>query len=172
MKPVTIDNLNIKDHVRWAKDQEWLDPTYTREVSLVSHHPEVLWNSTVVTSKWEELFEWQKRNVSWANFEAPEKYHMVSKRLFSYRLFPSIYWKEEEEGSEDQENEQEKREDEREQEGSNLMKEVLNLEKFPNQPMPLFERDKSTIISLLESIKFLNTLLAQINARKLQYQKG
>jgi hypothetical protein len=171
MKPVTIDNLNIKDHVRWAKDQELLDPTYTKEVSLVSHHPEVLWNSIILTSKWEELFEWQKRNVSWANFEAPDKYHLVSKRLFSYRLFPNIYWKDEDEESEDKEH-QEQGEDKHEQEGTNLLKQVLDLEKFPNQPMPLFERDKSTIVSLLESIKFLNTLLAQINARKLQYQKG
>jgi hypothetical protein len=166
MKPTTIDNLKIDEHVRWAHDQTLLDPIYTQSSPLVEHHPEILWTTTLLTSKWEELFDWQKRNIPFAHFETPDGYHGVSKRLFSYRLFPSIHWKEEDETEEDAPEKAEA------PPHHNLLKEVLSLEKNPAQPTALFERDKSHILHLLEEIKELNSQLAQINARKLQYQKG
>ncbi len=165
MKPVTIDNLKIEDHVRWAHDQTLLDPIYTKESPLVAHHPELLWTTTLHTPKWDELFDWQKRNIPFAHFETPDRYHLVSKRLFSYRLFPNIYWEEDEE-------EDEGNQEEEEMNGPDLLKEVIAFEKNSNQPTALFEKEKSSIINLLEEIKELNTLLGQINARKLQYQKG
>ncbi len=167
MKAITIDNLDIKDHIRWAQDQTILDPTYLAEAQSIVHHPEHMGMSTIYTSQWETLFEWQKRNLPWASFSPPLKYHVASRRLFSFRLFPSIFW------SEDEEESSEDAPDQHEKEPSNdLWKQVINIAAFPNQPSVLFEKDKTAILNLLESIKHLNNLIAHISARKLQYQKG
>ena len=121
------------------------------------------------TSQWEELFEVPRGNTPWAHFETPERFHLVAKRLFSYRLFPTIYWDDEMEKEEDGEDE---REEEEGREGADLIKQVLAQAKNINESPALFEKDKTIIVTLLESIKDLNALLGQINARKLQYQKG
>jgi hypothetical protein len=162
MKAVTIDQLDIKDHVRWAQDQEGYDVSFIKESHLVAPHPEILGTSVIYPSKFEELFELQKRNLPWASFSPPKNFHMFSKRFFSYRLFPNIYWeeKEEEESSEDEDSNQD------------LIREVIRMKKKDNQTQSLFEKDKSAILNLLELIKWVNQLLKQINARKLQYQKG
>ncbi len=163
MKAVTIDQLDIKDHVRWAQDQEEYDVTFVKESQLVGQHPEILGTSVIYPSKLEELLELQKRNLPWACFSPPKNFHMFSKRFFSYRVFPNIFW-------EDQEEEEEPSEEENE--NFDLIREVIRVKKLANQPESLFEKDKGTILSLLESIKWVNQLLKQINARKLQYQKG
>jgi hypothetical protein len=168
MKAVTIDQLDIKDHVRWAQDQEGYDVSFVKESHLVAPHPEISGTSIIYPSKFEELFELQKSNLPWASFSPPKNFHMFSKRFFSYRLFPNIYWEDE-----NKDNEEEHEKDSSE-EGSNhdLIQEILRVKKFGNHTQSLFEKDKSTIINLLESIKWINQLLKQINARKLQYQKG
>ncbi len=162
MKAVTIDQLDIKDHVRWAQDQEDYDISFITESHLVAPHPEILGTSVIYPSKFEELFELQKRNLPWASFSPPKNFHMFSKRFFSYRLFPNIYWEEndEEESSEDKEH------------NHDLIQEVLRVKKKENETQTLFEKDKTTVLNLLESIQWANQLLKQINARKLQYQKG
>lgn len=165
MKPVTIDQLDIKDHVRWAQDQEGYDISFVKESHLVAPHPEILGTSVIYPSKFEELFELQKRNLPWASFSQPKNFHMFSKRFFSYRLFPNIYWKDEDDNEESEESADEESSDD-------LIQEVIRIKKLGNQTESLFEKDKSTILNLLESIKWVNHLLKQINARKLQYQKG
>jgi hypothetical protein len=169
MKAVTIDQLEMKDHVRWAQDQQEYDVSFVNESHLVAPHPEILGTSAIYSSKFEELFELQKKNVSWAAFAQPSNFHLFSKRFFSYRLFPSIHWEEgqdqeEETSSQDQDNQHSPSED--------LIKEVLKVQKKSQQKHTLFEKDKTTILNLLETIKGIDRMLKQINARKLQYQKG
>lgn len=66
-----------------------------------------------------------------------------------------------------------KKEDSDEEPASDdLIHEVLKIQKPSGQKQSLFEKDKSTILNLLESIKGIDRMLKQINARKLQYQKG
>lgn len=171
MKAVTIDQLDLKDHVRWAQDQEVYDVSLIKESYLVAHHPEILGTSAIYPSKLEELFELQKKNHPWATFVPPKNFHLFSKRFFSYRLFPNIYWEEESENSsgKDEESETPSKEDATNQD---LIKEIIQLKKLENQTQLLFEKEKSTILNLLESIRWINRLLKQVNARKLQYQKG
>ena len=149
MKGVTIDQLEMKDHVRWAKDQSHLDVSLIKEAELIAHHhPEILGTSVIYPSKLEELFELQKKNLHWASFEPPKNFHLFSKRFFSYRLFPNLDWEEEEEEEKDQDQE--------------LMEEVAKAQ----------SPDKDAILNLLKSVGWISRLLKQINARKLQYQKG
>lgn len=158
MKPsVTIDQLDLKDHVRWANDQSIYDVTFIKDSEIVAHHPEILGTSAIYPSKLDELFEMQKKNLPWAAFESPKNFHMFSRRFFSYRLFPNIYW------------EEEKTEDEEDTHQS-LKQQVIDLQNPDEQS--IFEKDKTVILNLLDSVGWINHLLKQINARKLQYQKG
>ena len=61
MKGVTIDNLDIKDHLRWAKDQEILDVSFVSDAGVVAMHPEFMGMSMIYPSKLDELFELQKK---------------------------------------------------------------------------------------------------------------
>jgi hypothetical protein len=164
MKGVTIDKLDMKDHLRWAQDQEVLDTSYLTEASLIAPHPEILGMSMIYPSKFEELFELQKKNQHWASFLPPKNYHLFGRRFFSYRLFPSIDWEDEEENQEDSQQQTSPDHD--------LIETVSRIKKLGGQTSSLFEKDKSAMLNLLESIKWISTLLKQINARKLQYQKG
>lgn len=161
MKAVTIDRLDIKDHVRWAQDQEGYDISFVKESLLVAPHPEILGTSVIYPSKFEELFELQKRNLPWAAFVPPKNFQAFSKRFFSYRLFPSIFWEEKNDEEEETEDSQE-----------DLIACIIKYQRPEDQNQSLFEQDKSTVLNLLESIKAIDGLLKQINARKLQYQKG
>ena len=46
------------------------------------------------------------------------------------------------------------------------------MQKEASTPMIYFEKDKGIIMNLLESIEKLNKMLAHVQSRKLQYQKG
>jgi len=159
MKPVTIDQLDIKDHVRWAEDQEQYDVSLIKESSLVAPHPEILGLSLIYSSKLEELFDLQKRNQPYASFPQPKNFYLFSRRFFSHRLFPSIHFEEEED-------------EEGNSNSEDLIQTILRAQKPSDQTHTLFEKDKSAIVELLQEIKSIDQLLKQIYARKLQYQKG
>jgi len=174
MKPVTIDNLDIKEHIRWAQDRAVLDATYVQESKEIAAHPEITGTSVIFSSQLEELFAWEKGMLPWANFFPPHNLSLFHKRLFSYRLFPHISSEEDKEDQED-ESEQQKQDETEEKalrRAKDLIHQVLSIQKSYHQSHALFEKDKSSILSLLESIRFIDDMLAQISSRKLQYQKG
>jgi hypothetical protein len=159
MKATTIDQIPLKDHVRWAQDQQQLDPVFVTEASIVASHPEILGMSLIYPSRLEELLEMQKKNQHWASFSPPKNFHLFGKRFFSHRLFPNIEWEdwkdEEVEGGE-----------------PDLMQTLMKLKTTGAHNTTLFEKDRCTMLGMLESIQWINKLLKQINALKLQYQKG
>ena len=163
MKGVTIDNLDIKDHLRWAQDQEILDVGIVSESSIVAHHPEILGMSMIYTSKFDELLELQ-RNQHWACFSPPQNFQLFKKGFFSHRLFPNIDWEDSNDSPSDGNKESETEVD--------LITVVQQVKALDSQASILFEKDKDTMISLLESIQWIHQLLKLINGRKLQYQKG
>lgn len=120
--------------------------------------------SMIYPSKFEELFELQKKNQHWACFSPPKNFHLFGKRFFSYRLFLNVHCTNEEEEQEENENPNDPDLD--------LIQAVHKIKKMGSHPHSLFEKDRSAMLSLLESIKWINTLLKQITGRKLQYQKG
>lgn len=164
MKPITIDKLEIKDHVRWAQDQEALESVYVTEATTVAPHPQLVGLSAIYPSKFEELFELQKNNQHWASFCAPTDFSIFGKRFYTYRLFQSIHWDEPDDEEEDTEDEDDPTTD--------LIQTVMRAQKAQGQSATLFEKDKSAMLNMLESIRWINQLLKQIHARKLQYQKG
>src|SRR5438128_1675553 len=141
MKAVTIDNLDIKDHLRWAKDQEILDVSFSHDAGVVALHPEVMGMSMIYSSKLDELFELQKKNQHFAHFAPPLQFHLFAKRFFSYRLFPSIHW-------EDEKKEEDEKEESKHGAGTeldinhDLIQAIIRIKKLGNQASSLFEKDK------------------------------
>ncbi|HKY99897.1 MAG TPA: DUF5399 family protein [Rhabdochlamydiaceae bacterium] len=168
MNRVTIDKLDIKDHVRWAKDQLDIDPAFAKESHYIPPHSEIFATSIIYFSKWEMLFEIQRGHTAWANFCPPKNFHLQSKRFFSYRIFPYLHWDEKQE-----EEEEEGKQEEQENKCHDDLFERAKKATPPHDGFRFgFEQDRSAVINLLEAIKYLNRLLAHINARKLQYQRG
>ncbi|MBS0620197.1 MAG: DUF5399 family protein [Verrucomicrobia bacterium] len=153
----TIAELDIEAHVRWAKDQDY-DTKYITESHLVAPHPEILGVSSIYASKFEELFELQRRNMPWAAFAPPKNFHLFSKRFFSYRLFYGFkpFVDEEEEG----------------EKSASSLEEILNVQPQKHLSKHAFEKEKTAISDLLKSIHWINHLLGFVSSRKLQFQKG
>lgn len=231
MKSVTIDRLHIADHVRWAEDQEKLQPSFLQDAGLVAPHSEILSSSQLYPAQFDLLFELQMCNVPWAAFTPPSHPTLFfSKRFFSHRLFTTSFlptktplaslaksenkelqevdnieekgvpvqgkdlsWHlvyDEHEGARFEEKKRsfdsdsegspphhQKNQAEREESTQDLTIQLLtekisSLKKPTYQSSVLFERDKTAILNLLETIDWINTLLKQINGKKLQYQKG
>jgi hypothetical protein len=175
MKAVTIDNLDIKEHIRWAQDRAVLDTTLVKESKEVAPHPEITGTSVIFSSQLEELFAWEKGMLPWANFSPPHNLSLFHKRLFSYRLFPHISSEksdEDEQSDRDDQQQQDEQEEQALRRAKNLIQQVLAIQKSASATSSLFEKDKSSILSLLESIRYIDDMLAQISSRKLQYQKG
>ena len=107
--------------------------------------------------------------LPWASFSPPENHILFHKRLFSYRLFPHISSQQDGE-SEEQEQEEDEQEEKALKKAKNLIQHVIAIQQSARDT--LFEKDKNSILTLLESIRFIDNMLAQIMSRKLQYQKG
>lgn len=170
MRAVTIDKLDIKNHERYAKDQQKLDTKYITESTAIGNYSEIVGTSTIYPSNWELLFELQIRNLPWAVFAPPFRYNVQSNRFFSYRILPSIYVDDEEEGEENQDEEEHDHKKERHR--AEFLKKISNAQKGVKQSLASFEQEKTAITSLLEKIRYLDKILGQINSRKRQYQKG
>ncbi len=176
-KPTTVDAIDIHAHHRYAFDQASLDPTFLTEPTLIAPHSKIAGISNIFSSKWEELFDIQKRSSTWAHFTPPSLYSFQSNRFFSYCLLPDLYW--------ECENEEENPRSTSfelpplfafQKTKRPSKKEIVNLaslmQKDKNESMIDFEKDKNSIITLLEALEKLNKLLSQIHSKKLQYQKG
>lgn len=167
MKAVTIDNLDLKVHEQYARNQVTLDSSFIIDAQEISSHFELIGTSSIYSSKWEELFEIGIRNIPWALFSAPLSFKLQSNKYFRHKLFPSLDLEE----ALTEEKEEDSQEEESE-ENLELIKKILNARKGKYQTAQMFELEKSTLLNFFNSVKSLSRLLSQINARKLQYQKG
>lgn len=158
MPALTIDRFDLKEHVRWAKDQESLDVSLIAEAKLVASHPEVMGTSCIYPSHCEELFELQKRNTSWALFQPPPGFRLFGKRFFSYRLFEDPCDAEPEREHQDH--------------YALVVQKILDTSPSKKESPSLFEQDKTVLVRVFESIGWIESLLKLIHGRKLQYQKG
>ncbi len=149
MEKITIDQIGIEAHKRYATDQALLDLSYITESQMISPHLEIAATSQIYSSQWEELFGIHLNNIPWAAFSPPPKYNAQRKRFFAQTLIPSIFFSDEKEDDD---------------------------ESFKNFMHALacrkIKKDESALLGLIESIKLLNSLLKEVNARKLRYQKG
>jgi hypothetical protein len=153
MSTVTIDNLGMKTHERYAQDQEVLESKYITESFSIAPHSESVGTSSIYSPQWEALFDLHLCNTPWALFSAPPKYHVQRNKFFASRIVPGVNWEEGEETFP-------------------LLDKILDAPKAENQSNLSFEKDKTAILNLFESVKRLNILLAEINAKKMGGLKG
>ncbi len=161
-KGITIDQLGIENHNRWAVDQEKLDVTHIQDSNLIPDHSEIAGTSSIYSSKWAELFDFQQSYITWAAFVPPPDYEKQRNRFFSFDITPNFRWLETEEGEEEEKNQQQLEE----------CKERLRSKKPRALHPTLVKRDQSALISMLDSMKSIHDLLREIQGKKLQYQKG
>jgi hypothetical protein len=166
MKPVTIDNLSIKIHERYAQDQSLLDPKYITESHSVTTQSEITGTSSIYTSKLEALFEFNLKNCPWASFSPPPRFLFQARRFFSFSLFPYLSFGEEKEREDDEEENEERKE------ANDLIERARAVDPGKEGSSSAFEKERTSILNLLDTLKHLNGLLKHINARKAQYQKG
>ncbi len=169
MPAVTIDNIDIKAHERYAKDQAELDPFFLDEPHLTISHSLIISTSTIYKSELEELLG-PAKSSSWAHFCLPPFCSMQANRLFSYCVLPFIFSP----FSLEQET------DEEEEESPLLQKQHLpKIKKAVKKYTPAsakapiyLEKDRSSILLLLDKIDELDGMIRHILTRKTQYQKG
>ncbi len=160
VKPRTIDNLGIDTSKRYAQDQAKLDTKFIEESRFIPQKTEVSVLKPYLPTEFEEYLLPGKLTL-WASFEPPPEYFAHAKPLFSYQLIPSIGGYEEQEADTDklqaledtihkqfQEGKQDKREGQEE------------------------EKERKTLLHLLQTIGKLDRTLSLINARRTQYQRG
>lgn len=163
---VTIDNYDIKIHERYVHDQEILKglAILFDESKEIPKHSEIGGSENSIKSKWEELFETYNHRHPFASFAPPPRFNLMRKRLFSNTISSKFNWADAEEDEEKQEREESKQLEE-------YKKKILS-KKSKLTPLSLFEKDRSSLLTLLDAIQTLNSYLRELNARKLQYQKG
>jgi len=161
----TIDNLGLEASVRWAKDQGAIDPKLISESRSVPLHTQVSSTEPYFGSQLEDLFAYDKKNISFAKFTAPKGYHSHQRALFTFQIIPAMGTMEKQEvnltklSSLKDESEIEEREEEA---GSQE-------EKEPKSP-ELKEID--TVEKMLKKIGLLDKYLNVINSRRQQFHKG
>jgi hypothetical protein len=160
MEKVTIDQIGIEAHRRYAIDQENLDTAFIADTKAIPLQLEIAGTSQIYSSKWEELFEVHLKNIPWAAFSPPPMYHSQRNRFFSHALTPGMLWSDEDEEQDNEDDGERKRQNE-------SLKNIINAISCRK-----IKGEESALLSLIESVKLLNSLLREINAKKLQYQKG
>lgn len=163
MEKITIDQIGIDAHKRYAIDQESLDTHYITDATHISGQLEIAGTSMIYSSKWEELFEFNLNNTTWAAFLPPPNYRTQRNKFFSHSLIPGILWSE----SDDDEDLEEDENTENERKKQNAL--IKNIIEVLSSRL---KEDESALLNLIQSIKTLNSLLREVNAKKLQYQKG
>ena len=163
---LTIDNYGVNIHERYAQDCATLDTTYTKDANLIPAHFETAAREATITTKWEELFETHLHRHAFATFAPPPRYAMMRNRFFSYAISPEFDWVEDA----DEENEEEQRKEEKKR--AEEYKKKIQAKQSKEMPVALFERDRTALLKMIDSIQLLNGFLREVHARKLQYQKG
>lgn len=166
--PLTIDNLGPDASSRYAQDRKLYEESIFKEAKAVPIFPQAEIDVTqpFFASEYEQLFEMQKRNISWADFYPPPKFNEQKKRLFTHQILPFL-------GSEDKIEAQSARIS-----ATVRLPAPLAGEEGPRvswqqeRELHQQENEKKILISLMTSIHTLDKYLIDINSRRSQYQKG
>lgn len=87
---VTIDNLGPEFHNRYAADQKFLDPAYTREARGISAQVSKDTQNPLYSNELGALLGLTNRPSSWSLFNPPKGFGVIQKNLFQSMLVPSL----------------------------------------------------------------------------------
>jgi len=160
--PKTIDNLGLETSVRWATDQESKDTKIISESRSVPLKTEVAITEPFYSSQIEELFSYNKKNISFAKFQPPKGYHSHQLPLFTYQILPSIGTYEKQEA-----NKEKMVQMKHEKEGKKKHKDQED-----DQEDEIKLKEIDCVANMLDKLGILDKYLNVINARRQQYHKG
>lgn len=173
MPPRTIDNLGIEVSTRYAEDLRELDQKLLVEARGIQEQTEIEITHPFFLTELEILLEPQKQQT-WATFTPPKGYFEQKKRFFMFQLIPSLGSEEKHETQTqkiislkafsrkkrgDQQQNDKQQEEEPESDHSDPEKEY-------------HEKEKKILVSVLQTIMYLDKEIQEINARRGQYHKG
>jgi hypothetical protein len=171
----TIDDLGIGTSVRYAKDQEYLDKTFSKASVFVPEQTQIDVSVPCFSSEFDMMFEISQRNKGWAAFLTPPGFKEQKKRLFTFQILPSLGPEEAQQIHADRirsrlETDRAKRKkekDKKEREGREKKAPFEEDIEFQEE-----EKESEVIIRLIELISNLDRILVEINSRRNQYQRG
>lgn len=170
-EPRTIDNLGMGPSIRWAQDQQFVDQSIVKESPFVSMQTTVDVSSPFFSSEFDLLFQIKQRFAPWALLYAPQGFNIQKMRLFTYQTIPSLGTEEfltsQMQKIQDKVTSSKEERIKRRQEGKGSEFAWQDEREDADE-----EKESKTLMALLEYIKVLDTLMAQINARRSQYSKG
>ncbi len=144
-KPVTIDNIGIESYQRYAFDQKTLDKDFIQSSKQLAGKTEVSVTTPYPRSEFDDLFNLQKKSVSWAGFQPPQNYLAHTRSIFSFHILPNL--------------------------GTVMdlqeLKDKLLIKKDKEK-----KKKKNSILDLLDCIIELEENLSFIKSRREQYHKG
>lgn len=168
----TIDNLGIETSVRWARDQQNIDPKLIRESHSVPIHTQVTTTEPSFSSQIEELFSFNKKNSAFAKFKPPKGFHSHQLAIFTYQIVPSMGSYEKQEMNKEKiaamKEEEERKGKKKKQKGKKKKEEVFTQMAAESEELKEIE----VVTKMLEKIGMLDKYLSMINCRKEQYHKG
>ena len=171
MPPRTIDNLGVDVSSRYAEDQKLLDEKIIKEARGIAPQTIVDVTQPYYSSEFEALFELGRRNLPWADFQAPAKYNEQKKRLFTHQIIPALGTPDKKDNQTQKiiakaQNHLAKRQQEKDQQKEPKKKFIEEREDLQ------IDKEKKVLIKLLDCIVYLDKNIADVNSRRSQYQKG
>lgn len=155
-KPRTIDNMGIDTSSRYARDRASTDTKLIDDSKFIPIKTEVSVLKPYLPTEFEQYQALHEQTL-WASFAPPPDYLAYAKPLFSYQLIPSLG------GYEKQEADTDKLE---------ALEDTLNKPFKEGSQNQEEEKERKTLMHLLQTIGKLDRTLNMINARRNQYQRG
>ncbi len=152
VQKTTIDWLDKEAYVSYAKGAELYEKKYIEEAKWIPNHTEIA-VIIPVESETDKLLEMNQGHTSWALFDPPKGCKQQGNRFFNMQILPKVditLVLEKFEG----------------------VVEKVFLEMGEKTLANYFERKKKLIITLLNCLEYLNTLLERVRYERLQFQKG
>lgn len=169
MPPRTIDNLGIEVSTRYAEDLKELDQKLLIEARGIREQTEIEITHPFFLTELEILLEPQKQQT-WATFIPPMGYFEQKKRFFGFQLISSLGSEEKHEKQIQKIISQLKTLSRKKRQGDRQNQD--NQQEDNNPEKEYHEKEKKTLVSVLQTIMYLDKEIQEINARRGQYHKG
>ena len=162
VKPRTIDNLGLEASVQYAENQKLYDARLMEESRLVPQRSQTPSVKPYVPIEVDQYFT-IGRGSSWALFTPPPDFFIYGDTLFSHQIIPSL-------GPQEKQEADAEKLEHLEDYLSKEQKRGKKRESKDQQEQD--QRERETILAMFKVLKDLDKVLALINSRRNQYQRG
>ncbi len=163
----TIDNLGIDVYRRYSEDQKEYEDSYINDSKKVASGTTLDVFLPIYEGEVSTLLELSEKAHPWALLVSPDKYNEQRKRLFTSQIAPAMGPLERIEMQEERIEEVKK---DREKRDKKKKADRFEWEEGKEEEEIALEAKK--LLDLLQDIRFLNKIIADVNAERYRYNKG